>query len=77
MSTRMVVAFEPGVYTYEIGAEPLAFDQAESHAALGGEVVVLRNDVVAGVLGDGVGPTFAGLWEGCTFHLLVRRIEND
>jgi hypothetical protein len=64
-------------HEYEVVAEAVSFDVAEAHVELGGILVALDSDGdVYQVFDDRIGPTFAGLWEGCTFHLLVRRLEH-
>lgn len=57
---------------YEFMAEPVAFDVGEGHVELGGRLVALKNGAIYQVFDRGLGPTFAGLWEGCTYHLVVR-----
>jgi hypothetical protein len=78
MNTIEVVctAKPPGIASpisvyYEIVAEPITFDQAEAHCALGGQLCVMKDGAVWQVFDDGIGPTFAGLWANCTFHIIV------
>lgn len=56
---------------YEIVDEPIDFDTAEAHVELGGTLVIMKGDSVYHVA-IGLGPTFSGLWSGCTFHIAVR-----
>lgn len=56
---------------YEIQDDPVCFDTAEAHCELGGTLVVMKGECVYHVA-EGLGPTFEGLWTGCTFHIALR-----
>jgi hypothetical protein len=65
-----------GGMSVEIVTAPIDFATAEAHAMLGGEAAVFspaENGVVE-VFDNVLGPMFSDLWEGCTFHVLVRWI---
>jgi hypothetical protein len=68
-----------GGESIEIVTAPIDFATAEAHVQLGGEAAVFdpKQNGAIEVFDSGWGPLFSGLWEGCTFHVLVRRIESD
>jgi hypothetical protein len=59
---------------FEVLDEPINFEVAESIVTLGGKVVALKRDreSVYAVFENQLGPTFTGLWGGCTFHAVVK-----
>lgn len=57
---------------YEIVAEPVDFETGEAHVELGGRLIAMKDNAVYQLFDNQFGPTFAGLWTGCTFHLVVK-----
>jgi hypothetical protein len=84
MRTRIVseTIWDRGKLQYNIGAQfeivcdPVPFDIAEAHVELGNAIVAIseHDNSVYQVFDHDIGPTFEGLWKGCTFHLLVKRL---
>lgn len=77
MNTRPVkyASLRPDeVRWFEILADPMEFEVAEAHVSLGGKAVALKTDreSVYAVFEGQLGPTFTGLWTGCTFHAVVK-----
>jgi hypothetical protein len=56
---------------YVIQEQPIDFEMAEAHCELGGTLVVMKHGSVYHVA-KGLGPTFEGLWQDCTFHIALR-----
>lgn len=62
---------------YEIRTEAVDFELAEAHVELGGVLVAMKDGAVYQVFDSQFGPTFIGLWTGCTFHMVVKEIPRD
>lgn len=59
---------------FEIRAEPVDFEIGEAHVELGGMLVAMKNYELYQIFEGQLGPMYAGLWTGCTFHIVVKEL---
>jgi hypothetical protein len=59
---------------FEIRADPVDFETGAAHVELGGMLVAMKQGAPYQVFDGRFSPMFAGVWAGCTFHIVVKEL---